>query len=50
MTDDEIITFIVTANDINNCRLKNETGDQLEEVMTHAEATAQREKLLAYLE
>ena len=50
MTDDEIIASCVAADDVDNCKLENKTGDQPEEVMTHAEATPQMEKLLAYLE
>ena len=34
---------------VNNCGSENETGDQPEEVMTHAESTNQIEKLVTYL-
>ena len=50
MANDEIIASCVNADDIDNCGSENETCNEPEEVMTHVEATAQMEELIAYLE
>ena len=50
MTGDEIMASWVIPDDVDNCESENETGNQPKEVITLAEATAQMEKHIAYLE